>query len=78
MDSYLRDNARGSCSGENPEDNMKVNEVHWLVAAEKFPELLSPVTALLKQPQQAVEEVPAMMRVLLPRQLRVTRCCRRV
>ena len=45
---------------------------------EEQEELLSPVTALLKQPQQAVEEVPAMMRVLLPRRLRVTRCCRRV
>ena len=45
---------------------------------EEQEELLSPVTALLKQPQQAVEEVPAMMRVLLPRRLRVTRFCRRV
>jgi hypothetical protein len=54
---YLRDNAKGSCSGDNPEDNLKINEIHWLVAAEKFPELLSPITALLKQPQLAVEEV---------------------
>ena len=45
---------------------------------EEQEELLSPVAALLKQPQQAVEEVPAMMRVLLPRRLRVTRFCRRV
>ncbi len=54
---YLRDNAKGSCSGENPEENLKINEIHWLVAAEKFPELVSPITALLKQPQRAVEEV---------------------
>jgi len=56
---YLRDNAPGSCSGDSPEDNLQINEVHWLVAAEKFPELLTPVTALLKQPQRAVEEVKA-------------------
>jgi hypothetical protein len=52
----LRDNAPGSCSGESPEDNLKINESHWLVAAEKFSELLTPITALLKQPQLAVEE----------------------
>ncbi len=56
---YLRDNAKGSCSGESPEDNLKINETHWLVAAEKFSELLAPITALLKQPQQAVQEVIA-------------------
>jgi hypothetical protein len=55
---YLRDNAKGSCSGESPEENLKINETHWLIAAEKFPELLAPITALLKQPQQAVQEVP--------------------
>ncbi len=54
---YLRDNAPGSCSGDSPEDNLRINEVHWLVAAEKFPELLTPITVLLKQPQLAVEEV---------------------
>jgi hypothetical protein len=53
----LRDNAPGSCSGESPEDNLKINESHWLVAAEKFSELLTPITALLKQPQLAVEQV---------------------
>ena len=54
---YLRDNAPGSCSGDSPEDNLQINELHWLVAAEKFPELISPVTALLKQPKRAVEVV---------------------
>ena len=58
---YLRDNAQGSCSGESPEDNLQINENHWLIAVEKFPELLSPVTALLKQPQLAVEEVSAIV-----------------
>jgi hypothetical protein len=54
---YLRDNAQGCCSGESPEENMRVNEMHWLIAAHKFPELLAPITALLKQPQILVEEV---------------------
>jgi hypothetical protein len=60
---YMRDNAQGSCSGESPEDNLRINENHWLIAVEKFPELLSPLTALLKQPQLAVEEVSAIVRL---------------